>query len=168
MTQARSGEHDVRCVRRSILLENLENELPLGTIRYSSKVVAIEEDGYFKLLHLADGSTLKTKVLIGCDGVNSVVAKWLGLQKPRFTGRSASRGFAEFPNGHGFKPEFVQYFGNGFRTGLLPCNEKTVYWFFTWTPSEQEKEVEESPIKMKQYILSKLKHSKVSEEYIHV
>ena len=31
-----------------------------------------------------------------------------------------------------------------------------------------EKEVEESPIKMKQYILSKLKHSKVSEEYIHV
>ncbi|XP_073111569.1 monooxygenase 2-like [Elaeis guineensis] len=168
MTQAKSGEHDVRCVMRSILLENLENELPLGTIRYSSKVVAIEEDGYFKLLHLADGSTLKTKVLIGCDGVNSVVAKWLGLQKPRIAGRSASRGFVEFPNGHGFKPEFVQYFGNGFRTGLLPCNEKTVDWFFTWTPSEQEKEVEESPIKMKQYILSKLKHSKVSEEYIHV
>lgn len=47
-----------------MLLETLEKELPVGTIRYSSKVAAIEEDGYFKLLHLVDGSTLKTKVHI--------------------------------------------------------------------------------------------------------
>ncbi|XP_029120052.1 monooxygenase 2 [Elaeis guineensis] len=167
-TQGKSGEHEVRCLRRNILLETLEKELPLGTVRYSSKVAAIEEDGYFKLLHLADGSTLKTKVLIGCDGVNSVVAKWLGLKKPAFTERSASRGFTEFPNGHGLKLEFVQYFGEGFRTGLLPCDEKTIYWFFTWIPSEQEKEVEQSATKMKQYILSKLKHSSVPEEFIHI
>ncbi|XP_038974090.1 monooxygenase 2-like [Phoenix dactylifera] len=168
MARGKIGEREVRCLRRNILLETLENELPLGTVRYSSKVAAIEEDGYFKLLHLADGSTLKTKVLIGCDGVNSVVARWLGLKKPAFTGRSASRGFAEFPNGHGFKPEAMQYFGEGFRTGLLPCNERMVYWFFTWTPSEQEKEVEESAVKMKQCMLSKLKHSKVPEEFIRV
>ncbi|XP_038974083.1 monooxygenase 2-like [Phoenix dactylifera] len=168
VARGKIGEHEVRCLRRNILLEALEKELPLGTVRYSSKVAAIEEDGYFKLLHLADGSKLKTKVLIGCDGVNSVVAKWLGLQKPTFTGRSASRGFVEFPNGHGFKPEFMQCFGEGFRTGLLPCNERIVYWFFTWTSSEQEKEVEESATKMKQYMLSKLKHSKVPEEFIHV
>ncbi|XP_010910536.1 monooxygenase 2 [Elaeis guineensis] len=167
MAQGKSGEHEVRCLRRNMLLETLEKELPRGTVRFSSKVVAIEEDGYFKLLHLADGSTVKTKVLIGCDGVNSVVAKWLGLNKPIFTGRSASRGFAEFPNGHGFKPEAMQCFGEGFRTGVLPCNERIVYWFFTWTPSEKEKEVEESPTKMKQYMLSKLKHSKVPEELIH-
>ena len=66
-----------------------------------------------------------------------MVAKWLGLNKPIFTGRSASRGFAEFPNGHGFKPEAMQCFGEGFRTGVLPCNERIVYWFFTWTPSEK-------------------------------
>ncbi|XP_038974088.1 monooxygenase 2-like [Phoenix dactylifera] len=168
VARGKIGEHEVRCLRRTILLEALEKELPVGTVRYSSKVAAIEEDGYFKLLHLADGSMLKTKVLIGCDGVNSVVARWLGLKKPAFTGRSASRGFAEFPNGHGFKPEFAQYSGEGFRAGLLPCNERIVYWFFTWTPSEQEKEVEESAMKMKQYMLSKLKHSKVPEEFIHV
>jgi hypothetical protein len=44
-------------------LEALANELPSGTIRYSSKVVAIEESGFFKMLHLFDGTTIKTKVI---------------------------------------------------------------------------------------------------------
>ncbi|XXG40373.1 hypothetical protein AAC387_Pa01g1108 [Persea americana] len=72
---------------------------------------------------------------IGCDGVNSVVAKWLGLQKPAFTGRSAIRGLAEFPDGHGYKPELLQYSGKGFRS---------------------DKDMEDDPAKMKQFILSKL------------
>ena len=45
-----------------MLLEALLKELPDGRIRYSSKVVSIEESGYLKLVHLADGSILKTKV----------------------------------------------------------------------------------------------------------
>lgn len=57
-----SGEHEVRCVKRKILLEALAKELPIGTIRFSSKVVCIEESGFFKLVHLADGTILKTKV----------------------------------------------------------------------------------------------------------
>ncbi|PON89950.1 FAD/NAD(P)-binding domain containing protein [Trema orientale] len=56
------GGHEVRCVQRKLLLETLSNELPSGTIRYSSKVVAIEESGFFKLVHLADGTVIKTKV----------------------------------------------------------------------------------------------------------
>lgn len=49
-------------MKRNFLLETLENELPKGTIRYSAKIVAIEEDGNLKLLHLADGSIIRTKV----------------------------------------------------------------------------------------------------------
>jgi len=45
-------------------LEALVNELPRGTIRYSSKVVGIEESGFYKILHLADGTSIKTKVNI--------------------------------------------------------------------------------------------------------
>jgi len=44
------------------MLEALANELPRGTIRYLSKVVAIEESGFYKIVHLADGTTIKTKV----------------------------------------------------------------------------------------------------------
>jgi 2-polyprenyl-6-methoxyphenol hydroxylase-like FAD-dependent oxidoreductase len=75
-------------------------------------------------------------VLIGCDGINSVVAKWLGLAKPSYSGRTAARGLAHCPDGHGFEPKFLQFIGNGFRSGMLPCNETDIYWFFTWAPSE--------------------------------
>jgi hypothetical protein len=61
-TEEHRGDHEVRCVRRNLLLEALAKELPSGTIRYSSKVVCIEESGFFKLLHLADGTILKAKV----------------------------------------------------------------------------------------------------------
>ncbi|CAN6307980.1 unnamed protein product [Urochloa humidicola] len=73
--QGRSGPNEIRCVRRTSLLQALEEELPRGTIRYSSKIVSIQEDGNTKILHLNDGSVLRAKVLIGCDGINSVVAK---------------------------------------------------------------------------------------------
>ncbi|GFP97730.1 3-hydroxybenzoate 6-hydroxylase 1 [Phtheirospermum japonicum] len=102
---------EVRCVRRRDLLETLESELPQGTIRYSSKVDSIDESDNFKLIHLSDGSVVRTKVLIGCDGVNSKVAKCLGLESPVSTGRSSIRGIVDYPDGHGFEPKVHTYFG---------------------------------------------------------
>ena len=77
------------------------------------------------------------KVLIGCDGVNSVVAKWLGFKEASNTGRYATRGYAELKTTHKLEPMFMQYFGKGFRAGTIPCDDKGVYWFFTWTPINQ-------------------------------
>ncbi|KAH7518394.1 hypothetical protein FEM48_Zijuj09G0167000 [Ziziphus jujuba var. spinosa] len=131
VAKGKHGEHEVRCLRRKLLLEALANELPNGIIRYSSKVVSIEESGYFKLIHLADGNIIKTKVLIGCDGVNSVVAKWLGFKKPAFTGRSGFRGCANFNTKHDFEPMLMQFFGH-------------------------EKELEDKPELTRQYVMSKL------------
>ena len=81
------------------------------------------------------------KVLIGCDGVKSIVSKWLGLDKPVDSGRSALRGTVEFPDGHGFGPKFLQYIGNGVRLGVIPCGPTTLYWFLTYAPSIHGKPV---------------------------
>lgn len=64
-----------------------------------------------------------------------MVAKWLGLPKPIQSGRSATRGMAEYPDGHGFGPEMLQFIGQGFRSGVLPCSDTSVYWNYTWYPS---------------------------------
>ncbi|KAJ1436321.1 hypothetical protein SESBI_04353 [Sesbania bispinosa] len=158
------GTNEIRCVRRQLMLEALANELPSGTIRYLSKVVAIEESDIFKILHLADGTTIKTKVLIGCDGINSVVAKWLGFKETSFTGRYAIRGCVELKTNHGFEPIFMQFFGKGFRAGVIPsqslnlCENDVLlmYMLVVCIGVVTEKELEENPTKLKQFVLNKL------------
>lgn len=168
--QSKSGPHEIRCVKRDFLLRTLADELPEGTIRYSAKVVAMEEDGVggAKTLHLADGSTIKAKVVIGCDGVNSVVAQWLGLPKPILSRRSATRGLAEYPGGHGFGPEILQFIGHGFRSGVLPCSDTSVYWNYTWYPSPADGDAEESVGKMRSHVVAKLRGAKVPAEALEV
>ncbi|KAL3849606.1 hypothetical protein ACJIZ3_011488 [Penstemon smallii] len=145
------SDHEFRCVNRKVLMGTMEKELPKGTIRYSSKVVQIQDSGFYKSIHFADGKILKTKVLIGCDGVNSVVAKYLGFSKPYFLGRSAIRGFVEFEDGHGLELKSMHFVGEGVKYGIIPTDDHGVYWFFS-----KDKDIEEDPAKMKEYILRNL------------
>ncbi|KAM0904832.1 hypothetical protein ACQ4PT_017809 [Festuca glaucescens] len=165
------GPHEVRCVHRNVLLQALEEELPAGTIRYSSKIVSIDQDehGSSKILHLPDGTTLRAKVLIGCDGINSVVSKWLGLAKPSDSGRLATRGLAHYPDGgHGFEPKILQLVGEGFRAGVVPTSDTDVYWFFTWSPSPDgnDSAVDRSPAAMKQFVLTTMRGAQVSPQVL--
>lgn len=77
------------------------------------------------------------QVLIGCDGVNSVVSKFLGFSNPSFTARSAIRGIVNFENGHGFDVRIMHFFGKGVRFGVVPTNDHSLYWGLTFNPSSQ-------------------------------
>ncbi|XP_058088760.1 monooxygenase 2-like [Magnolia sinica] len=134
------GSMEVRSVHRKALLETLAEELPPGTIRFSSKLASISSNETLKdsptyVLHMDDGTVVKTKVLIGCDGVHSAIARWLGLSAPVYSGRAAVRGLAVFPEGHGLNHETQQYVGDGFRAGFVPLTNKDVYWGITYKKS---------------------------------
>ncbi|GAB2253149.1 hypothetical protein Droror1_Dr00005996 [Drosera rotundifolia] len=162
-----SDEHEVRGLKRKVLLETLAKELPKDSIRFSSRLVSIEDSGHFKLLHLADGSIIKAKAVIGCDGVNSAVASWLGFSKPAFAGRSAIRGYHVFEGAHGFEPTSMLFSGHGVRYGFVPLDDSSNYWFVAFRPSAKEhNEVEENPVKMKEFVLNNL--GKVPDEIRNV
>ncbi|KAK9949996.1 hypothetical protein M0R45_005503 [Rubus argutus] len=102
-----------RCIHRKALLEALADELPIHSIRFSSKISAIDAQQYegssISIVQMENGTIIKAKVLIGCDGVHSVVSRWLGLGEPVLSGRSAARGLAVFPQGHRLDQNFQQF-----------------------------------------------------------
>ncbi|KAJ4774162.1 FAD/NAD(P)-binding oxidoreductase family protein [Rhynchospora pubera] len=205
----KSGKLEFRTVRRDSLVEILAKELPKDAVRYSSEVVSIEEDGNLKLLHLADGSIIKAKatlcksintghlsVVVGCDGINSTVVKYIGLKQgaseldggrwgssptrpttrsapglkeAKFLGVLSTGGFVEYPTNHGIKPEFLVITGKGFHAGMLPCSERSIYWYFNWRPSKKDK-IDQSMTKMrdKDFIIQKLTTSEAPKEIIQV
>ncbi|CAN1298818.1 Monooxygenase 2 [Linum perenne] len=121
-----------RPLHRKALLQALAEELPPNSIRFSSHLTSIESgDGTHAIVHLKDGTTIKSKILIGCDGLHSVVAQWLGLSAPVHSGRSAVRGLAVYPQGHGFGNSVRQYVDSGKRAGGQ----------FTYDPKEIQEDV---------------------------
>ena len=63
--------------------------------------------------------------------MHSIVASWLGLPPPVYSNRSAVRGLAVFPQGHGFKHEVRQFVGAGKRAAFVPLTDKDIYWGLT-------------------------------------
>ncbi|KAG6793180.1 hypothetical protein POTOM_002373 [Populus tomentosa] len=145
-----------RAVHRKALLEALAEELPTDSIRFSSKLAAIEsqEQGggaSIAVVHLEDGTVIKSKVLIGCDGLHSIVARWLGLAEPVYSGRSAVRGLAIFPQGYGFKQEVQQFVDEGKKAAFLPLNDREFYWFLT----SKEENMTGDPEQIQRQVLEK-------------
>ncbi|KAG2263349.1 hypothetical protein Bca52824_070428 [Brassica carinata] len=122
---------EARCLRRNDLVEALADALPDGTIRFNSQIVSIEEDetSLFPIVHLSNGNTIKAKVLIGCDGANSIVSDYLRLGPKKAFACRAVRGFTDYPNGHGFPHELLRMKTGNVLVGRLPLNHNHVFWF---------------------------------------
>lgn len=125
-----SSDVELRGVERRALLETLREPLPDCTVLYESQVVGIKKlDGGYTEVQCENGQTLQTKVLIGCDGVGSVVAKYMNMGEPRYAGYTATRGLAVYPDGHNLSPKAKQIIGQGVRAGIVPMDANRVYWF---------------------------------------
>ena len=70
--------------------------VPADVVHLGRKLGRFEQDEDGVTLHFADGGSARASVLIGADGVHSVVRdQLLGEERPRYTGRIAYR--ATFP-----------------------------------------------------------------------
>ncbi|XP_057475345.1 monooxygenase 2 isoform X1 [Actinidia eriantha] len=127
---------EVRAVERRILLETLANQLPPDTISYSSKLAKIEKsESSETLLELVDGTKISAKIVIGCDGIRSPVAKWMGHSEPNYVGHCAFRGLGVYPDGQPYEPRVNYIYGRGVRAGFVPVSPTKVYWFICFNSS---------------------------------
>ena len=68
------------------------NKLQPDAVQVNSKVISYAQDDTGIMVNLHDGSTHKADILIGADGIHSVVREqMLGKDQPRFTGNIAWR-----------------------------------------------------------------------------
>ncbi|CAL5413835.1 unnamed protein product [Camellia sinensis] len=130
---SKKQQSKARCLKRSILVKTLANELPVGTIRFGCKIIDIQMDPLTSLpiLQLHDGTVIKAMVVIGCDGVNFVIANFIGLKPPKQSTIGGARGFTNYENGHGFSLEFVTINKGHVLLGRVPLDHNLVFWFVT-------------------------------------
>ncbi|XP_019058850.1 PREDICTED: uncharacterized protein LOC104820256 isoform X2 [Tarenaya hassleriana] len=114
---------EARCLKRDDLVRALADA--------GSQIVSInlDETTSFPVLQLSHGVTIKAKVLIGCDGANSMVADFLKLSPKKAFPSGAVRGFAFYPNGHGFPQELLRMKIGNTMSGRLPVTHNLVFWF---------------------------------------
>lgn len=110
-------------VHRAALHELL---LDADVVRLGAEVTGFAQDAAGVTVRLANGEELRGDVLIGADGLRSVVRESvIGDSAPRYAGYLAWRGIAE---GTGPVGEF---WGPGALFGAMPLPGGLVYWFGT-------------------------------------
>jgi 2-polyprenyl-6-methoxyphenol hydroxylase-like FAD-dependent oxidoreductase len=68
---------------RPELYERMLAAIPRGVIRFGSRVERIEQDERAVTLHMADGATAEYDVLVGADGIDSLVRRTLWGDVPK-------------------------------------------------------------------------------------
>ncbi|KAI3912622.1 hypothetical protein MKW92_005469 [Papaver armeniacum] len=131
---------EARCLRRNDLVQVLADSLPPNTVRFGCHILAVKLDPQTSqpILQLQDGTTIKEKVVIGCDGVHSVVSELIGLKPAKSFSTCGVRGFTSYPSGHGLSNEFARFRKDNRLFGRMPVDDNLLYWFVArqWTASD--------------------------------
>ncbi|PAN06537.1 hypothetical protein PAHAL_1G270500 [Panicum hallii] len=159
---------ELRWLKRKDLIETMAKNIPSGAIRFGCHIAEIHPanpENHGAVLTTVEGSIIRAKALIGCDGSNSVVAKYLGLSPPRSTSRMLLRGVTRYPHGHPFGPHFLRLRCKGLFVGRSPMTDNLVSFFVAyWHPGADSTKDARA---MKAFVLEKLK-DQCSDEIIEM
>src|SRR5207253_5786626 len=96
-----------------------------GEVQLARACTGCEAGGDGVVATFEDGSTREGDVLVGADGLHSVVrARVLGDRQPRYTGWTAWRGVAPVEQAGG-----GLVLGRGAHGGWVPLGRGRTYWF---------------------------------------
>src|SRR5271168_681086 len=125
----------VRMVPRRILLERLLKGFPADRIRCNSRAVRVMNDGNGVRVDFEDGSSADGDVLIGADGLHSVVRDVVGAPAAKSTGWCSWQGLVTLP---GIPDPHVarMMIGEHGNLGLWPAGGSALQWWFDlpWSP----------------------------------
>lgn len=102
-------------------------------LRLGSEAVSFSADATGVTLRLSDGKTDQAQVLIGADGVNSVIRHQLHPQAPplRPSGFCAVRGVAYGISHYLGNLAAVGYLDDGLEAATVRASDEAVYWYFS-------------------------------------
>ena len=150
--EERFGDVNV-ALHRADLQKTLFAALDEGAIRLGAEFAGFEQDGGGVVARFANGREECGDLLVGADGLHSVVrAQLLGNGPPRYAGYTAWRGVAKLedelvPGVGGFES-----WGRGGRFGLAKLGQGRTYWYATKNASEGE---EDAPVGRKGELLAR-------------
>lgn len=110
----------VLTIHRADLLEIFQRHIPDELVRLDARCTGVTQSANGAVAHFADGSEVEADVIIGADGIHSVVrASLFGADQPRFTGCICWRGLVPV--------ERVPYVANNSQRWLGPHGHVVTY-----------------------------------------
>ena len=103
-----------------------------STIQLGARCIGFRQDDKGVWAQFADGREVQGDLLVGADGVHSVIRQQLfSKARLRLVGQSSWRGLAELDHEQIAEGGAGETWGIGQRIGLIPMSQGKVYWFLT-------------------------------------
>jgi 2-polyprenyl-6-methoxyphenol hydroxylase-like FAD-dependent oxidoreductase len=99
-----------------------------GDVRLDAELTSVEQREEGVVATIADGTAERADLLVGADGLNSLVRAVVTDARLRFAGYTAWRGISGLPVGTG---RMSESWGIGERFGLVDIGRSRTYWFAT-------------------------------------
>ena len=125
----------IRMVPRRVLLERLLTGFPADRIQCRARAVSVIQTDDGARVDLQDGSSVTGDLLIGADGLHSVVRKVVGAPPAKPTGWCSWQGLVELPDLA--EPTVARMIiGEHGNLGLWPAGGTELQWWFDlpWSP----------------------------------
>lgn len=118
------------CLHRSDLQKALVDDLNEDRINLGKECVGISQYEHGIAVQFSDGTTVDADVLIGADGIHSVVRNEIRPDiSLRDSGQVAYRGIATVKLPKSIQSIGKEYWGEKKRFGFMSMGENKVYWF---------------------------------------